>query len=82
MAEGNITTIDRSQVNNFNKMCSNVWKVTVDDEFKKNPTLTQKHIDCIMDWMLDQSHLPKISGKIMLILIVLNFMHLHSVIFL
>lgn len=43
-------------------MCStNAWGVTVEEEFKKNPMLTQELIDSVMNWVTQQPHLPKVS---------------------
>lgn len=39
------------------------WKVTVEDEFKRNPKLTQEDFETFKNWYKNEKHLPPIDGK-------------------
>lgn len=39
------------------------WKITLDDEFKKNEELKGEDIEEIHKWMKQQPHLPSITGE-------------------
>lgn len=41
----------------------NMWSVTLEDEYKKNPELKPEYIAEIREWLETQKHLPEIEGK-------------------
>lgn len=38
------------------------WKITLEDELKKNPELREKDVKDIQTWMGGQPHLPSVTG--------------------
>ncbi|XP_039291894.1 clavesin-1 [Nilaparvata lugens] len=42
-------------------MSDNHWKVSIEEEFNKNPNLKKEDIESIKKWLSGQEHLPKIA---------------------
>lgn len=40
-----------------------MWKVTLEDEYKKNPQLKGEDIQEVQVWIKKQPHLPSVTGK-------------------
>lgn len=40
-----------------------MWKVTLEDEYKKNPKLKGEDIQEVQVWLKKQPHLPSVTGK-------------------
>lgn len=42
-----------------------MWKITLEDELKKNKELKEEDIQEVQKWMKKQPHLPTITGTLL-----------------